>query len=175
MSTFHQSPKPVGVAHALSNAKPVRTSKSLFSLLGRVAVVTGAQRGIGLEISLALAEAGAIVYCLDSDSQAGQDFLKVQKFVSELPELELEGQPAGYTAKNGSLEYVSCNVKEQEEVWTLIEKIANKEGRMDICFANTTVLSDKEILDQPGDDFQAVCTQTDVRAVFPLLKAQKCQ
>src|SRR5258708_36410661 len=89
LSTFHipriMSENNQGVAAALSGLPPARTVLSSFLLDDRVAVVTGAQRGIGLEMALALAEAGAIVYCLDLPANPGTDWLKVQDYVTKLP------------------------------------------------------------------------------------------
>ncbi|KAF8961738.1 sorbose reductase sou1 [Flammula alnicola] len=142
---------PCGVAAALCGAKPVRTAPNLFSLLGRVAIITGGHRGIGLEIALAYAEAGAIVYCLDLPPHADQDFVKVQKFVSELPAMTTQ---SGIGQGMGRLEYVSCDVTKQKDTWAIVEHIADKEGRLDICVANAGVLKGAEVLDYPGDEFQ---------------------
>lgn len=42
---------------------------SLFSLQGRTAVITGATRGIGQSLAIALAEAGADIVLIQRDSQ----------------------------------------------------------------------------------------------------------
>ena len=48
-------------------------TQALFSLDGKVAVVTGASRGIGRSVALALANAGAAVALLGRDAQALAD------------------------------------------------------------------------------------------------------
>ena len=46
---------------------------SLFSLAGQTALVTGASRGLGQAIAVALAEAGAKVICASSSSEGSRD------------------------------------------------------------------------------------------------------
>ena len=46
---------------------------SLFSLTGQTALVTGASRGLGQAIAVALAEAGAKVICASSSSEGSRD------------------------------------------------------------------------------------------------------
>ncbi|KAH9478794.1 Sorbose reductase sou1 [Psilocybe cubensis] len=146
------SSHPLGVAAALATeAPPVRTALNLFSLLGKVAIVTGGHRGIGLEIALALVEVGAIVYCLDLSNEPNEEWLKVQKFASELGDLVSEGK-----IKKGRLEYMPCDVTNQKEMWTLVDKIASQEGRLDICFANAGIAGFTGILEYPEEDFQKV-------------------
>ncbi|KAJ7735760.1 hypothetical protein B0H16DRAFT_1425982 [Mycena metata] len=131
-----------GVAAALAGASPASTALAMFSLTDRVALVTGAQRGIGLEMALALAEAGAVVYCLDLPAQPDGDWFKVQKFASEL--------------KKGRLEYISGDVTDQKAMWAAVESIVDREGRIDICMANAGILHGAECLEYPADDFKKV-------------------
>jgi len=143
---------PLGVAAILSGPPqtPQRTALSSFALPGRVAVITGAHRGIGLEIALALAEAGASVYCIDLAPTPDDDWCKVQKWVSQLPQLT-EGEGKG---KKGKMEYASGDVTDQEGMWRLVEEIAKREGgRIDICVACAGILRGAECLEYPGEEF----------------------
>ncbi|KAG6908935.1 hypothetical protein DXG01_002714 [Tephrocybe rancida] len=135
-----------GVAAALASAAPARTALSQFSLINYVGLVTGGQRGIGLEIALALVEAGAIIYCLDLPSQPDEGWLKVQAYAAELPALKGDYR--------GRLEYVSGDVTDQAGIWKIAEEIAKKEGRLDICVANAGILHGAECLEYPAEDFK---------------------
>ena len=78
-----------------------------FSLSDRVALVSGANRGLGLEAALALVEAGArSVYCLDIAKNPGEDWTKVKELVSRMG--------------MGHIEYISADVRDQARKALLI-------------------------------------------------------
>ncbi|KAJ7060903.1 hypothetical protein C8F01DRAFT_1220069 [Mycena amicta] len=132
-----------GVARALgqANAPPKRTAPGMFDLSGRVAVVTGGQRGIGLEVALGMAEMGAVVYCLDLPSQPDKEWRAVQAFAASL-------EPAA------RLEYVQADVTDQKGMWSKVEEIVEKEGRVDVCVANAGILHGAECLEYLAEDFR---------------------
>ena len=83
--------------------------KHEFSLADRVAIVSGGNRGLGLEMALALVEAGArAVYCVDLAKEPGEEWQAVQKYSQKLAS-------GGKTGGDGRLEYVSGDVTNQ--VW----------------------------------------------------------
>ncbi|EJC99855.1 NAD-binding protein [Fomitiporia mediterranea MF3/22] len=150
-SNVHQLPPngPIGVEAALRAAsdpsfkpRPTLLEKE-FSLADRVAVVTGGQRGLGLEMAEALAEAGAAVYCLDLPVEPDKSFGATKAYVSKLG---LAGDPR--------LEYVSVDVTNQKAIWDVVEKIAVKEGRLDVCVAAAGILRGEECLDYPAEEFK---------------------
>ena len=78
-----------------------------FSLADRVALVSGAHRGIGLEMALAFVEAGArAVYCVDLPKTPDEKWAKVKEFAKGLG----RGARAG---GEGRLEYISADVRDQ--------------------------------------------------------------
>jgi NAD(P)-dependent dehydrogenase (short-subunit alcohol dehydrogenase family) len=127
-----------------SSIKP--TALSLFSMHTKVAVVTGAGRGIGLEIALAYAEAGAHVYCLDLLEKPLEEWGVCKAWVDGLPGEGGKGK--------GSLEYTQCDVTQQRATWDLVARIAEKEGRLDVCVACAGVLRGSEVLEWDGEDWE---------------------
>jgi hypothetical protein len=144
---------PIGVQAALiasgdPTITPKRTIFSEFSLRGRVSIVTGAKRGIGLELAMALAEAGSSVHCIDLQSDPGPDFKATKDYVRRMRE---ENQDVG------TLSYISTDVTKQREIWDVVESIASKEGRLDIAFANAGILLPEiSCLEYKDVDFQKV-------------------
>jgi len=140
----------VGVNAALEAAKdpsfqPKSKIFSEFALTDRVGIVSGGNRGLGLEMALALCEAGArAIYCLDLPDKPSEEWIKTEEFVKRIG--------------NGSrVEYVSVDVRNQKEVWKISEKIGEKEKRMDVCVAAAGILKpNRDCLTYPADEFEEV-------------------
>ncbi|KAJ7059581.1 sorbose reductase sou1 [Mycena amicta] len=123
-----------GVDSALASLPSTPTALELFCLKGRVAIVTGAHRGIGLEFALALAEAGAV--------EPDADWQKVQAYAAAM--------------ECGRLEYIQCDVTSQQATWAMAEAVVQREGRLDICMANAGVLHLAKCLEYSAEDFKKV-------------------
>ena len=91
----------------------------MTDLAGRVALVTGASRGIGRATALALAEAGADVIVNFRSSEAGAT--ETAEAVTELGRQAL---------------VVRADVSEQKEAAAMVEAIADRMGRLDIVVSN---------------------------------------
>ena len=116
-----------------------------FALTDRVGLVSGGNRGLGLEMAVVLAEAGArVVYCLDLPDVPSEEFKASREYVSKLG--------------NGSrLEYFSADVRNQEVLWKKAEEIGDKEQRFDFCIAAAGILNaHTECLEYPGEKFKNV-------------------
>ncbi|KAI0634658.1 hypothetical protein C8Q77DRAFT_645402 [Trametes polyzona] len=119
-----------GVARARVDESPSPTPSLFereFSLAGKVTLVTGARRGLGLEGALALAEAGArSIYCIDVERAPGDDWTKAQDLVARMR----RGRD-----DSALLEYIQGDVSDQESMWKIGQMIGDREGRMDVGFA----------------------------------------
>ncbi|KAH8117429.1 hypothetical protein DFH11DRAFT_1575007 [Phellopilus nigrolimitatus] len=134
---------PIGAA-ADPTFKPRPTLQKEFSLTGRVAIVSGANRGLGLEMAESLCEAGAIVYALDTNPEPGNEWKATRSYVERMG---VEG---------ARLEYASVDVTDQKTLWNTVEAIASKEGRMDVCIAAAAILHGETCLNYKADDFNRV-------------------
>jgi len=141
---------PIGVeaaTQAASDSSVVPKPKIFneFALTDRVAIVSGGNRGLGLEMALALCEAGSrAVYCFDLPKEPSEEWRNTSKFVSRL-------------GNNSRLEYVSVDVTKQRDVWACGEEIGDREGRMDCCIAAAGILrSHTDCLEYPAEQFQEV-------------------
>ncbi|KAI0637216.1 sorbose reductase sou1 [Trametes polyzona] len=140
---------PVGVARALESqdtpAVPTLFANE-FSLSDRVALVSGGNRGLGLEMALALIEAGArVVYCVDLPAHPSTEWIAVRDYAARL-----EGT-------YGRLEYLSADVRDQQAMWKIGETIGDNESRLDVGIAAAGVLkSHTDCLEYPAKQFQDV-------------------
>ncbi len=102
------------------------------SLSGKVAVVTGASRGIGKGIALALAEEGATVYVTGRTVKPG---------ISPLPGTVGE-TAAQCDARGGKGIAVQVDHGDDDQVAALFEQIEREQGRLDILVNNAFSLPD---------------------------------
>ncbi|QGQ44947.1 glucose 1-dehydrogenase [Metabacillus sediminilitoris] len=92
----------------------------MFRLDGKVAAITGATRGIGRQMAIALAEAGATVALL----QRNVEDQSIQK------EIEAMGQKSII---------VACDLEDQEQVKAAIPTVVNVLGQIDILVNNAGI------------------------------------
>jgi NAD(P)-dependent dehydrogenase (short-subunit alcohol dehydrogenase family) len=117
------------------------------SLEGKVAIVTGAGRGIGREHALALARAGAKVVVNDlGASLAGEreDVSPAQQVVAEIEALGSEA------VANGE------DVADFEGARQLVEQAVSAFGRLDILVNNAGILRDRMLVNMEETEWDAV-------------------
>jgi hypothetical protein len=105
-------------------------------LQGKVAVVTGASKGVGKGIALGLAEAGAIVYVTGRSESIDQ------------------GKPASGTVTETAIQVdglggkgiaVVCDHSHDEEVAALFDRVLREQGKIDILVNNVFQQPDIDI------------------------------
>jgi dehydrogenase/reductase SDR family protein 1 len=98
------------------------------NLKGRVALVTGASRGVGKGIALGLGEAGATVYITGRTVEAGRAAVNLP---GTLYQTAQEVEQAG-----GKCIPIRCDHRDDEQVRAVIERIRAEQGRLDILVNN---------------------------------------
>ncbi len=135
---------------------------------GKVAVVTGASRGIGRVLALGLAKRGATVVgtarSMDSSPGAGGTLGQTIDLI---------------TRAGGKAIGMPCQITDHAEAGALIESVHRKFGRIDVLANNAGHLVSKTLLDHTDEEFQQTYL-TNVfapfylmRAVLPVMKSQR--
>jgi 3-oxoacyl-[acyl-carrier protein] reductase len=123
-----------------------------FDLHGRTALVTGAARGIGLAIALALGQRGAAVALCDLNLEAAQ---------RAAAELERQGiRAVGLRA----------DVSDEAQVAAMVEAANEALGRIDILVNNAGIVSTAPILEVSAAEWNRVMA-IDLTSVFFCAKA----
>jgi NAD(P)-dependent dehydrogenase (short-subunit alcohol dehydrogenase family) len=115
----------------------------MASLTGKVAVVTGASRGIGKGVALVLASEGATVYVTGRTVSEGSYYLP-----------GTVGETAAICTERGATSggrgvAVPCDHGKEEEVAALFDRLRRDEGRLDILVNNAFTLSE-DLLEPKG-------------------------
>ncbi|PYH46966.1 SDR family oxidoreductase [Aspergillus saccharolyticus JOP 1030-1] len=112
-----------------------------FDLTGKVAAVTGGARGIGLEVSQALAEAGANIAII---------------YNSSTPETVINlATTLASTNKIRALAY-RADVSDQASITSTIQQIAADFSRLDIIVVNSGIVSNVPAEDYTPDQWHAI-------------------
>lgn len=122
-------------------------------LKNKIAVVTGASRGIGREIAKTLAAKGAAVIVNYNGSAA-----KAQEVVDEI------------TAAGGQAEAVQCNVSDFQAAGELMDYVVKQYGRVDILVNNAGITRDNLLMKMSEEDFDAVIN-TNLKGAFNCIKS----
>lgn len=134
-------------------------------LEGKVAIVTGAARGIGEGIALKFAEHGAhVVFTYVSDSSAEKAKTLEEKIRTQGTKVK------GYKANAG--DYAQCE--------TLVNDVVKEFGTVDICVNNAGISKDNLLLRMTPEQWDEVM-QVNLKSVFnmtkhvirPMMKAKK--
>jgi NAD(P)-dependent dehydrogenase (short-subunit alcohol dehydrogenase family) len=135
----------------LADVKAHDLLQSLFTLEGKVAIVTGASAGIGRAMAALLAQAGASVVVAARNAAAAEEVA------------------AAIVAEGGRAIAVALDVADEASVVRCMAQAAERLGRIDILVNNAGVFPAGAILDTSGADWDAIF-HTNLRGSFLCLR-----
>jgi len=115
-----------------------------ISYTGRVAIVTGAARGLGRAHALALAERGAKLVVNDMPGQHGEEALAARQVVDEI------------RRKGGEAIAAHASVTDVAAVEAMVAAAMDVWGRVDILVNNAGILRDRTFAKTSLEDFRLV-------------------
>lgn len=131
----------------------IQQANPLKPLLGKVAIVTGASRGIGAEIARVLADAGASVV---ATHQHGSK--TINEVVHQIEE------------KGGIVHAMPSNVVNEEDCENLVNETIEKFGKIDILVNNAGITKDRSFRKMTKEDWDAVI-DVNLNGIFNTTKA----
>lgn len=116
-------------------------------LENKVAIVTGAGKGIGWGIATVFSKEGAKVIVVDWDEESGAKTAE-----------EIRGS-------GGDAFFVKCDVSNEEEVKAMVQATVDKYGRLDVLVNNAGVGVYKPVLEATSEDWDH-CLAVNLKGVF---------
>jgi 3-oxoacyl-[acyl-carrier protein] reductase len=138
------------------------SSRIKTDLNGKVAIVTGAARGLGRAISQSLAEAGAKVACID---------VNVETLAETVEAIRAAG---------GTAEALACDVTQSDRVNEVVDEVVEKWGGLYILVNNAGVTRDNVLVRMKDEQWDLVLN-INLRGTFlfaraaarPMMKARQ--
>ena len=122
------------------------------TLTGKVALVTGASRGIGRAIALKLAAEGAAVV------------INYHGSMEKAKEVKAEIESGG-----GIAEIMQCNVADYQATEAMIRKVTDDFGRLDILVNNAGITRDGLLMKMSEEDYDTVL-DTNLKGTFHCIR-----
>ena len=110
----------------------------LFSMKNRVVLLTGAYRGLGRDMALALAAAGATVLC------AGRTVKELDQTVRAI------------VRKGGNAHAIPLDITDEADVMAKVGAIISRHRRIDALVNNAGIIHRQDIVDTATPDFRKV-------------------
>ena len=110
----------------------------MFSLTDKVAIVTGASRGIGKTIAETFANAGAHVVCAARTTDA------IQSVAIEI------------NSNGASASHITCDISDKESFTNLVQTTVQEHARLDILVNNAGVTRDALLIRMKDEDWDTV-------------------
>lgn len=130
----------------------INTLERKMTLEGKVAVVTGASRGIGREIARQMAAEGAVVIINYCGSEA-----KARELTEEI------------VACGGQAEALQCDVSDFAQSGAFLDSVIKKYGRLDILVNNAGITRDGLLMKLSEEEFDAVIA-TNLKGAFNCMR-----
>jgi len=118
-----------------------------MKLKDKVAIITGASKGIGKGVAEVFSREGAKVVLTASGSKEG------------------EAAAAEIRATGGEAIFVKCDVADEENVKALVQKTVETYGRLDILVNNAGIGTYKSVLDVTSEEWDR-CLAVNLKGVF---------
>jgi 3-oxoacyl-[acyl-carrier protein] reductase len=112
----------------------------MFTLEGKIALITGASQGIGEVIARQLARLGAYAVCASLPSTEGD----LQKVV------------AGIQADGGKAEYVLLDMRDGESIRAAVNGVVERRGALHILVNNAGITKDRMMIQMKEEEFDLV-------------------
>lgn len=125
--------------------------KDIFDLKGRVAVVTGASSGIGVQMAKALASKGADIAILARRKE------KLEAVAREIEELGV------------SCISISCDITDSNQIKSAVEAVKSEFGKVDILVNNAGIGSVGPAEDMSDEDWNSTI-DVDLNGVFKVAR-----
>ena len=119
----------------------------MLRLKDKVAIVTGAGKGIGWGIAKVFSKEGAKVVVVDWDEEAGE------KTAEEIRQ------------SGGDAILVNCDVSNEDQVKVMVQATIDKYGRIDVLVNNAGIGVYKSVLDTSSEDWDH-CLAVNLKGVF---------
>jgi len=123
-----------------------------IDLSGQTAIVTGASRGLGKAMALALAANGSLVTCVARNEE------KLKETVAEIE------------AAGGKAAYAVCDVVDRESVDKVVDDVVETHDKLDILVNNAGITRDT-LLPRMSDDEWDDVIATNLRSAFLMCRA----
>jgi len=121
-------------------------------LTDQIAIVTGAAQGLGREIAVSLAGAGAKVACVDVNAET------------------LAEAVAQITAQGGAAEAIPCDVTDSQRVGEVVKQVTEQWGGLQILVNNAGITRDNVIMRMKDEQWDAVLA-INLRGTFLFTRA----
>lgn len=129
----------------------------IYNFENKVALVTGAASGIGLDVARRFAEAGASVVLADVNESA------------------VENEAADLRQKGFNAIAVKCDVSIEAEVAAMVQKAVDEFGHLDMAYNNAGIQAPvSEVADAEGADFDRVIA-VNLRGIWSCMKYELLQ